>query len=148
MNGRHMTFQAASGLFAVIVLALGISAQDHSVQSNPGQVSPTALPQGSPRAALHAMIGAGQLEDLRWPNFPDYRVHVEKFYRHSDYSLAWVRQGRPTPQALDMIEILQQADLQGLRADDYDSSRPRCATKFISTLRLRFVPCAMSQTFG
>jgi murein L,D-transpeptidase YcbB/YkuD len=123
MNGRHMTFQAASGLFAVIALALGISAQDHSGRSNPEQVSATALSQGSPRTALHAIIGAGRLEDLRWPNFPDYRVHVENFYRHSDYSLAWVRQERPTPQALDMIEILQQADLQGLRAEDYDSSR-------------------------
>jgi murein L,D-transpeptidase YcbB/YkuD len=34
-----------------------------------------------------------------------------------------MRQGQPTPQAREMIEILQQADLQGLRAADYDSSR-------------------------
>ena len=73
--------------------------------------------------ALRAILGAGRLEDLRWPNFPDYRVYVENFYRSSGYSLAWVRQGQPTPQARDMIEILQQANLQGLRADDYDSSR-------------------------
>ena len=69
------------------------------------------------------LLGAGRLEDLRWPNFPDDRVYVETFYRSSGYSLAWVRQRQPTPQARDMIEILQQANLQGLRADDYDSSR-------------------------
>jgi len=48
---------------------------------------------------------------------------METFYRSAGYSLVWMRQGQPTPQAREMIEILQQADLQGLRADDYDSSR-------------------------
>jgi len=111
-------------LVAVFSLVLGITAQDHSDRSNPAKVNTTTLPtQGSPIMALRAIVGAGRLEDLRWPNFPDYRVHVENFYRSSGYSLAWVRQGQPTPQALDMIEILQQADLQGLRAEDYDSSR-------------------------
>jgi murein L,D-transpeptidase YcbB/YkuD len=70
---------------------------------------------------LHAIIAAGRLEDLHWPAFPDYRGHVENLYRSSGYSLVWVRQGQPTPQARDMIEILQQADLQGLRVEDYDS---------------------------
>ena len=82
----------------------------------------TALPaQGSPITALQAIIGAGRLEDLHWPDFPDYRVHVESFYRSSEYSLAWIRQGRPTLQAVEMIKVLQQADLQGLRVEDYDS---------------------------
>jgi hypothetical protein len=148
MNGRHMTFQAASGLFAVIALALGISAQDHSGRSNPEQVSATALSQGSPRTALHAIIGAGRLEDLRWPNFPDYRVHVENFYRHSDYSLAWVRQERPTPQALDMIELKITTRLAGLNDWNVYNASLRCATKLISTLHLQFALCAMSQTFG
>jgi murein L,D-transpeptidase YcbB/YkuD len=85
-------------------------------------VDVTALPaQGSPIPALQEIIAAGRLEDLHWPNFPDYRAHVENFYRSSGYSLAWIRQGRPTPQALEMIKVLQQADLQGLRVEDYDS---------------------------
>ena len=120
MYGRNVTCQVASVLLALFALVFGISAQDHGGRSTPEKVNAPALSQV---AALRAIVGAGRLEDLRWPNFPDYRVHVENFYRRSGYSLAWVRQGQPTAQARDMIEILQQADLQGLRADDYDSSR-------------------------
>ena len=124
MYGRNVTCRVVSVLFAVILLVFGISAQDHSGRSSPEKVNATALPtRGSPITSLREIIGAGRLEYLRWPNFLDYRVHVENFYRNSGYSLVWVRQGQPTPQALGMIEILQQADLQGLRADDYDSSR-------------------------
>jgi murein L,D-transpeptidase YcbB/YkuD len=122
MHSRNVTRQLALVLFAVFFLALGISAQDHSGRPAPKKVNATALPaQGGPTTALRAIIAAGRLEDLRWPDFPDYRVEVENFYRHSGYSLAWVRTGQPTPQARDMIEILQQADVQGLRAEDYDS---------------------------
>jgi murein L,D-transpeptidase YcbB/YkuD len=124
MHSRNPTSQLALVLVAVFPLALGISAQNHSGRSAPKEVNATALPaQGPPATALRAIIAAGRLEDLRWPDFPDYRVDVEKFYQHSDHSLAWVRTGQPTPQARDMIEILQQADVQGLRAEDYDSLR-------------------------
>ncbi len=120
MYRRNVTCQFASVLLAVCALASGISAQNHGDRSNPEKVNAPALSQVT---ALRAIVGAGRLEDLRWPNFPDYRVHVEDFYRRSGYSLAWVRQGRPTSQAAEMIEILQHANLQGLRDDDYDSSR-------------------------
>ncbi len=120
MYGRNVTCQFASVLLAVCALVSGISAQDHGDRSNPEKVNAPALSQVT---ALRAIVGAGRLEDLRWANFPDYRVHVETFYRSSGYSLAWVRQGRPTSQAAEMIEILQHADLQGLRDEDYDSVR-------------------------
>jgi hypothetical protein len=32
------------------------------------------------KASLRAIIEAGNLPDLRWPNFSDYRGHVAKFY--------------------------------------------------------------------
>ena len=96
MYGRNVTCQVASVLLAVCALVSGISAQDHGDRSNPEKVNAPALSQVT---ALRAIVGAGRLEDLRWPNFPDYRVYVENFYRSSGYSLAWVRQGQPTPQA-------------------------------------------------
>ena len=120
MYGRNVTCQFASVLLAVCALVSRMSAQHNSDRSNPEKVNTPALSQVT---ALRAVVGAGRLEDLRWPNFPDYRVHVETFYRSSGYSLAWVRQGQPTSQAGEMIEILQHADLQGLRNDDYDSVR-------------------------
>jgi L,D-transpeptidase YcbB len=74
-------------------------------------------------ARLNAIVASGRLADLRWPNFSDYRVHVTTFYRPSGYKLAWIRDGEPTSQALELIKILQDADQEGLRAEDYDASR-------------------------
>jgi murein L,D-transpeptidase YcbB/YkuD len=72
---------------------------------------------------LRGIASAGQLPDLRWPNFSDYRAHVQNFYEPSGYSPAWIRDGRPTPQALAIIDVLKQADRQGLDPEDYDGSR-------------------------
>jgi murein L,D-transpeptidase YcbB/YkuD len=63
------------------------------------------------------------LETLRWPNFFDYRLQLETLYRRSGYAPVWLHKGHPTPQALEMISILQKADSKGLVADDYDSAR-------------------------
>src|SRR5579863_7316205 len=72
---------------------------------------------------LREIASAGQLAELRWPNFSDYRAHVQNFYEPSSYTPAWIRDGHPTPQALAIIELLKQADSQGLDPEDYDGSR-------------------------
>src|SRR5580658_7143014 len=72
---------------------------------------------------LRGIASAGQLPELRWPNFSDYRGHVQNFYQPSDFTPAWVRNGQPTPQALAIINLLKQADTQGLDPEDYDGSR-------------------------
>jgi L,D-transpeptidase YcbB len=69
------------------------------------------------------MVASGRLEDLRWPDFSDYRLHLTNFYRPSGYKLAWIHDGEPTTQALELIKILQEADRKGLLAEDYDASR-------------------------
>jgi murein L,D-transpeptidase YcbB/YkuD len=74
-------------------------------------------------AHLSAIIASGQLEDLRWPNFTDYRTHLNNFYRPSGYKPAWIRDGEPTPQTIQLIQILKDADREGLLAEDYDASR-------------------------
>ena len=72
---------------------------------------------------LRGIASAGQLPELRWPTFSDYREHVQNFYQPSDFTPAWVRNGQPTPQALAIINLLKQVDLQGLDLEDYDGSR-------------------------
>ena len=69
------------------------------------------------------LIDAGKLTDLRWHSFPDYRNQLRDFYQPSDYALAWVNGNQPTDQARAMIQLLQSADKNGLRPEDYDASR-------------------------
>nr|WP_257031319.1 L,D-transpeptidase family protein [Edaphobacter lichenicola] len=82
----------------------------------------SAAKQDSASARLSAIAASGHLEDLRWPDFSDYRSHVINFYRPG-YQPAWIHDGQPTTQALELIQILQDADREGLQADDYDASR-------------------------
>jgi murein L,D-transpeptidase YcbB/YkuD len=72
--------------------------------------------------ALRGVADAGRLADLRWPDFSDYRLHVQKFYGPTGYIPAWIQNGQPTRQALGVIAILQQAGDKGLNAEDYDGS--------------------------
>jgi murein L,D-transpeptidase YcbB/YkuD len=72
---------------------------------------------------LSGIASAGQLPELRWPDFSDYRGHVQNFYLPSGYAPAWIHDGQPTPQALAIIELLKQADSLGLDPEDYDGSR-------------------------
>ena len=75
------------------------------------------------QASLHAITQAGNLADLRWPDFSDYDKHVQKFYESYGYSLPWVRERKPTAQALQVIALLLQAEQKGLSAEDYDGPR-------------------------
>jgi L,D-transpeptidase YcbB len=86
------------------------------------KVISTQKPDGV-AARLSVIVASGHLRDLRWPDFSDYRLHLANFYRSSGYKLAWIREGEPTPQALELIQILQDADREGLQAEDYDASR-------------------------
>ena len=72
---------------------------------------------------LRQIAGAGKLEDLRWPDFTDYRQHLTSFYSAGNYAAVWIRSGKPTPQALGVIGILQKAEDKGLRSEDYDGPR-------------------------
>src|ERR1700735_349207 len=75
------------------------------------------------QASLRAIIEAGNLPELRWPDFSDYKVHVQKFYNSYGEALPWVRGMQPTAQAQQVIAILLDADKKGLSADDYDGPR-------------------------
>jgi murein L,D-transpeptidase YcbB/YkuD len=83
----------------------------------PQQLSPEG------QASLQSIIQAANLPELRWPDFSDYRAHVQKFYGQYGNALPWVRNMQPTPQALQMIAIFLNADQKGLSGEDYDGPR-------------------------
>jgi murein L,D-transpeptidase YcbB/YkuD len=78
-------------------------------------------PEG--QAALLAAIEAGNLPELRWPDFSDYSKLVKEFYGAYGNSLPWVRGMEPTAQAQQAITLLMNAGQKGLSAEDYDALR-------------------------
>ncbi len=103
----------------------GIGSARHAQQSE-GSAKSAAPPQqlrAKGQASLRAIIQAGNLADLRWPDFSDYDKHVQKFYESYGYSLPWVREGKPAAQAQQVIALLLQAEQKGLSAEDYDGPR-------------------------
>ena len=117
---------ALAGL--IVTLCCGAAANHCFAASSPAASSTVnAVPPGSAAAQgpgdLGALVAAGTLPDLRWPNFTDYRDSVKKFYDAGGYSLAWIQNGKASPQAVSMILLFQQAGLKGLNPEDYDASR-------------------------
>jgi len=92
-------------------------------QSSTQQAAPPQQLTPEGQASLRAIIDAGKLADLRWPDFSDYGKLVKEFYDSYGNSLPWVRGMEPQPQARQVIAILLQAGQKGLSADDYDGPR-------------------------
>ena len=109
---------------ALLLMAASMLASGPALAQAPNR-PPAASAQKLEGAAarLSAIVASGHLAGLRWPNFSNYRWQLTSFYRPFTYQLAWVRNGQPTPQALALVQILQDADREGLRAEDYDASR-------------------------
>ncbi len=120
----HRIGRIAFALLFIAMAAATIQALDNPRLANPNAIA-TPLKTAVDRleAQLRQVVARGRLADLRWPDFSDYRAQVENLYRRSKFKPVWIRDGRPTPQAEEMIAILQQADNAGLRAGDYDASR-------------------------
>jgi hypothetical protein len=86
-------------LVAPLQLCGQISTQNK--KSSPVATSAKASSRQKPDGVatqLSGIVASGRLEDLRWPDFSDYRIHLTNFYRPSGYRLAWIRDGKPTAQ--------------------------------------------------
>jgi len=70
---------------------------------------------------LRVLVNQGFLSELRWPDYSDYRVQVQKFYEPAGYAPAWIQNLKTTPQAQAMIAIFGEAGSKGLDPADYDS---------------------------
>jgi murein L,D-transpeptidase YcbB/YkuD len=110
-RGRRWPRLAPITLFCGVILSLASSAQ--------AQVALSSESQGW----LRTSISTGSADFLRWPNFSDYSKHVQKFYDLNGNSLWWSKGMEPTPQARQVIAVMQQASQKGLSAEDYDGSR-------------------------
>ena len=125
------SFKDRQGLIGLIVVPLILASctqgqprrADDAASKPPAQ---TAAPQHlSPagEASLRQSVESGNLADLRWPDFSDYRVHVKNFYEPAGYTLAWVRNNQATPQAVAITQAFAEAENKGLTGEDYDASR-------------------------
>jgi murein L,D-transpeptidase YcbB/YkuD len=74
-------------------------------------------------ARLHAIATAGKLADLQFPNFPDYQLHFQRVYDAVNFAPTWVRDGKPTVQALGVMQALDDSQRKGLDPREYDASR-------------------------
>lgn len=91
------------------------------------QVAPkAAAANGTPvpvAERLQAITASGELADLRWPNFTDYRQNTQELYKAVNYAPVWVRDGQASPQALAAIGEFVSSQKRGLNPEDYDASR-------------------------
>jgi murein L,D-transpeptidase YcbB/YkuD len=104
--------------------AIESSGRDHLRSKISAQSA--AIPQqlsDAGQASLRVIIQAGNLSELRWPDFSDYSKILQEFYGSYGNSLAWVSGMQPTTQARQAIAILSNADQKGLSAEDYDGPR-------------------------
>jgi L,D-transpeptidase YcbB len=72
---------------------------------------------------LNKIATAGNLLDLRYPDFSDYRIYVLGAYQTSGFTPLWLQGKQPTLQAAAVIAALRQSQLKGLDPEEYDASR-------------------------
>jgi len=72
---------------------------------------------------IQTLVASGNLQEMRWPNFTDYRNSIQEFYGATGFTPAWVQGSQPSPQALSLIELFKDAGKKGLDPEDYDASR-------------------------
>jgi L,D-transpeptidase YcbB len=131
-NSVNRSWMSKSKLAVLLIATValwwspGIGCTKQAASQPESSAQSTAPPQqlgAEGQASLRAIVQAGNLADLRWPDFSDYQKHVQKFYESYGYSLPWVKGMQPTPEAQQIIAILLQADQKGLSAEDYDGPR-------------------------
>jgi murein L,D-transpeptidase YcbB/YkuD len=88
-----------------------------------GVVGPTRAGTEPVAAVIRRVADAGVHPDLRWPRFPDYQRHVRRLYETVAFQPIWLRDGRPTRQAGEVIAVFQDAGSRGLGPADYDTER-------------------------
>lgn len=72
-------------------------------------------------SAIQALLKEGKHPRLRWGRFPDYQAQLNELYGQNAASPLWVKEGKPTQQAITLIASLDEADDKGLNSADYDA---------------------------
>jgi murein L,D-transpeptidase YcbB/YkuD len=84
--------------------------------------APPPPPTDGP-STVRYLVETSRMDELRWPDFSDYKKHMVNFYQPLNWQFAWTRNGRITPQARVVIYLFEHADAKGINAVDYDGSR-------------------------
>jgi murein L,D-transpeptidase YcbB/YkuD len=125
-----MNYPAKKRLVLLLAIGLGFTACSGWTASSGARRKETVEAQnsGTPESLsaageqeLRAIVASGRLADLQWPNFSENSAAVRGFYDESGDRLGWSRGGKPTPQAIETIGILEEADQKGLDSRDYDA---------------------------
>lgn len=69
---------------------------------------------------LRAIVAEGRNPALARPEFGALAGEMRRFYEPAGYAPAWFRDGRPRPEAAQVISVLSEARTQGLNPGDYD----------------------------
>jgi murein L,D-transpeptidase YcbB/YkuD len=123
MNKGRVCLLLAVGL--ALVACSHSSSSGAGSETRPRQEHQEALEELGPagQQELRDIVSTGKLEGMQWPNFADHIASVKEFYEETGYKLAWSQNGKPTPQALELIRILKEAESKGLDSKDYDGPR-------------------------
>lgn len=111
-----------SSLIRTNVVRIALASMSLALSS--GGNSSTTLPaEREVETTIREIVAAGRLDDLRWPDFADYKDALSEFYGFREYAPAWTKGGEPSSQAVSMIEMFKNAWKKGLEPEDYDASR-------------------------
>ncbi|HUN60111.1 MAG TPA: L,D-transpeptidase family protein [Candidatus Binataceae bacterium] len=118
------------GVAAAVITIVGAVGRAESVWAQ----GPTPVPQaivmpsgGGPPSALSAelktLVASGKLADLIYPDFSNDQGEIASFYLDGGYAPVWFVGGKLTPQATELIQRFESAQMKGLNPDDYDGPR-------------------------
>src|SRR6185312_4269069 len=108
-------------MLAAILATLPTHAHTPSTTVRPSCALRLAADADDASVRLCRLMEAGELPELRWPDFTNYREQVRQFYGTA-FSPAWTINSVPTQQARALIQALQRAEEKGLEPEDYDAS--------------------------
>src|SRR5690606_36244144 len=85
----------------------------------------TAMPARAaaptPAARIEALIDAGELASLRWPQRAEDRALLAALYEPRGFAPLWLADGRPIAAAADAVRALREAGALALSPADYDA---------------------------
>jgi len=82
--------------------------------------SPRAAAPAQVNEAIRAIVASGEIATLRWKNFSDRRNELKQFYDPAMYAPAWFNEGLPDKKAYQAMDLLADAETEGLDPADYD----------------------------
>jgi murein L,D-transpeptidase YcbB/YkuD len=101
-------------LLPVCLLVFSFSALAQTIETPPSTESGRVIKQ---------LVEDSRMEELRWPDFSDYRRHLRNLYAPIGYAKLWTFNGQPTAQARTVITLFEAADVKGINSVDYDGTR-------------------------